>query len=427
MGLVIFEKIGFYKRKFPTLFKIFLSIGVLNLFMTAGWAAPLPFFASVSGSGTACSQSVPCTLSQAVTSAADGQYVYIAGGTYTAAVDPMLTINKDLRLFGGWDGAGSGSVNLDPVAHPTILDGEDTRRVIEITDMATPILDGLTITRGYTLVKGGGIYIASSALTQIKHTVFYDNYAGSYGGGLSVEVATVEITDCRFEANTVVYGGGAAMFSSNASATIARNTFTGNSASYGAAFHSDKASLTVYDNYVLNNLGGNALSLSGTVGHEVSLYNNIIAGNASTGIDLMRYTLNLYHNTIADNGDDGLVIAYDAHAVIINNIFSGHNSAGADSIRVGGTGVIDSSTNNLFWNNTNDPDTGSSPVVGDPKYVGTYHISSASAARDHGSGSIAFINWDIDHEARPKGNAPDIGADETQFVGITPILFLLQN
>lgn len=406
---------------------IIVFLGCIGLVTARSWAAD-PLFASATGTDIVCSQENPCNLTTAVFLAADNQYVYVAGGTYTGTMDPMLTVNKDVRLTGGWDGAGSGPVVVDSTANPTILDGEDNRRVIEVRDLATPVISGFTIKRGYHPQQGGGMDIDNSPLLQILDTVFDDNFAGTYGGGLYIDAGTIQITNCRFEANEVVHGGAALMLGNTSNATLTNNTFTGNTASYGSAIHADKASVMFYNNYVLNNLGTtstDAISLNGTVGHEINFINNIIAGNAGAGISVMGYTLNLYHNTIADNGNGGLFMLNDAHAVITNNIFSGHEGPGRYSIYLDVSSMIDSSSNNLFWNNTNDPHTGTFPVMGDPKFTGIYHLLADSAARD--SGASNFINWDIDQESRPKGVAPDIGADETSFSNVAPILPLLLN
>lgn len=374
----------------------------------------IPLFATTTGIDIICSQSNPCNLTTAVFLAADNQYVYVAGGTYTGTMDPMLTINKDVRLNGGWNGASSGPVVVDPIANPTVLDGEDARRVIEVRELATPIISGFSITRGYHTLRGGGIDIDDSPLVQILDNIFYDNHADTYGGGLYIDEGIIEIKRCRFEANEVDYGGGGLILANGSSATMVDNTFIGNTASYGSAFHSDRASINFYNNYVLNNLGTTstyAIMLSGTVGHEIIFYNNIIAGNVAGGIKVQSYTLNLYHNTFADNGYHGLSIQSDAHAVLTNNIFSGHDGSGDNSIHMSASGVIDSSSNNLFWNNTNDPYTGTNPVFGDPKFYGVYHILPNSAARNNGTST--FITSDIDHQARASGGVPDIGADET--------------
>ena len=407
--------------RIPLALAICLTIFLVGL--KPALATPLaPLFATTTGTDIICSQINPCNLVTAVFLAADNQYVYVAAGTYTGVMDPMLTINKDIRLTGGWDGASSGPVVVDPVAYPTVLDGQGARRVIEVIpwtnppdppDPPTPIISGFTITRGYHTSEGGGIYIENSPFVQIVDNIFYDNNAYAYGGGLYIDEGTIEIKRCRFEANQVTYGGGALMLATGVLATMFDNTFTGNTASYGAAFHSDRASITFYNNYVLNNLGNtstDAISLNGTVGHEIIFYNNIIAGNIADGIKVQRYTLRLYHNTIADNGRDGLNIDLYAHVALTNNIFSGHDGTGDNSIDKDASGVIDASTNNLFWNNTNDPYTGANPVFGDPKFYGVYHILPDSAARD--GGASTFITSDIDHQARASGGVPDIGADE---------------
>ena len=382
-------------------------------------AAPSPLFATTTGTDVICSQSQPCNLVTAVYLADDNQYVYVAEGTYTGVMDPMLTVNKDIRLTGGWDGASSGPIIVDPVANLTILDGEDARRVIEVRDLATPIISGFTIKRGYHTSRGGGIEIDNSPLVQIIDNIFYDNYAGSYGGGLYIDEGIIEIKGCRFDANAVDYGGGGLLLANGVNATLFDNTFTGNTASYGSALHTDKASIFFYNNYVVNNLGTtstSSISLNGTIGHEITFYNNVIADNISDGIDVQRYTLRLYHNTIANNGRDGLSIDIDAHAVLFNNIFSGHDALGGNSIYKSASGVIDSSTNNLFWNNTNDLYTGTNPVFGDPKFYANYHILPNSSARD--AGTSTFVTSDIDHQSRASGGIPDIGADETLLIYI---------
>jgi hypothetical protein len=258
---------------------------------------------------------------------------------------------------------------------------------------------------------------------EILDSIFDDNYAGSYGGGIYIDEGFMLVKGCRFEANQVVYGGGGLMLANGSSATMANNTFTGNTASYGSAFHSDEASISFYNNYVVGNLGAavtEAIMLNGTEGHTLTFSNNIIAGNSGIGIRVYKYTLNLYHNTIADNGADGLLINNDAHVGLTNNIFSGHDGAGYKSINKDASGVIDSSTNNLFWDNDSDPHTGTNPVFGDPKYWGIYHILPDSAARNNGTSS--FITADIDYQARASGGIPDIGADETMPVCLPLVL-----
>ena len=393
---------------------VMISLVIFLVGSETSTAAPSPLFATTTGTDIICSQSQPCNLPTAVFLAIDNQYVYVAGGTYTGTVDPMLTVNKDIRLVGGWDGAGSGPIVVDPVANPTIFDGQDTRRVIEVRDLATPIFSGFTVKRGYHTLRGGGIEIDNTPYLQITEVTFYDNYAGSYGAGLFIDEGTIDIERCLFDSNEVVYGGGGLMLANGVNATLADNTFTGNIASYGTAFHSDKASAIFYNNYVVDNLGtayAAAISLNGTIGNEITFYNNVIAGNIADGINVQRYTLRLYHNTIANNGKDGLSIDTDAHVVLVNNIFSGQDTPGYGSISKIASGVIDSSLNNLFWNNASNPYTGTNPVLGDPLFYGNYHILPNSSARD--AGTSTFITADIDHQARASGGVPDIGADET--------------
>ncbi len=42
----------------------------------------------------------------------------------------MLTISKGVTLIGGWDGAPTGAVVVNPEAYPTIIDGVDTYKYL---------------------------------------------------------------------------------------------------------------------------------------------------------------------------------------------------------------------------------------------------------------------------------------------------------
>jgi hypothetical protein len=53
---------------------------------------------------------------------------------------------------------------------------------------------------------------------------------------------------------------------------------------------------------------------------------------------------------------------------------------------------------------------GSGTVTGDPLLTGSYHLAFGSAAID--AGIDAGVPHDIDGDARPYGDFPDIGADE---------------
>jgi len=130
-------------------------LATMSLSSEMAQAASKDWFVTVSGTGTACSQTSPCPLATAVAGASDGDTIYLAGGTYTGTSTEVIAVTGNVTILGGWDGASSGAVVRDPGAYPTILDGQNSRRVVYITGTVSPRLEGLTFTRGNAAGLGG--------------------------------------------------------------------------------------------------------------------------------------------------------------------------------------------------------------------------------------------------------------------------------
>ena len=93
-----------------------LSLGMFLLLMGApqiARAAPGDLFVTPTGSGD-CSQASPCALQTALSTATNGDTIYIAGGTYNGAGAAVITVTKSITLYGGWDGA----TTIPPVRDP---------------------------------------------------------------------------------------------------------------------------------------------------------------------------------------------------------------------------------------------------------------------------------------------------------------------
>jgi len=164
-------------------------------------ADPSDLFVTQDGSGSDCSQTNPCDLQTALSKASDGDIIYVAAGTYTGIGDAVITITKSITLYGGWDGAASGPVTRDPDAYPTILDGEEARRVVLITGTVTPTIDGFIITGGNATGLGGGLFDSDAgggiysyaASPIIQNNVITHNLASTQpgeramGGGIYAE------------------------------------------------------------------------------------------------------------------------------------------------------------------------------------------------------------------------------------------------
>ncbi len=103
------------------------------------------FYVTTTGSGTACTIASPCALQAAANLAQNADEVRVAAGTYTDVGTQILSILRSTTFRGGftpanWD-------EPDPIANPTILDGQDARRVIHIIS-GNPTIEGFIIENG---------------------------------------------------------------------------------------------------------------------------------------------------------------------------------------------------------------------------------------------------------------------------------------
>ncbi|MBG0771324.1 MAG: hypothetical protein H0S82_06415, partial [Anaerolineaceae bacterium] len=234
------------------------------------------YFVSNTGFETPCVQSNPCEPERALTYADPGDTIYFMQGTYANAVNPMLTISKGVNLIGGWNGAPTGEVVVDPDAFPTIFDGVNTYRIFEINETSgnQVSISGFTFINGYHNVQAGAIDIVSGN-ADILNSTFTNNQGGSYAGAIYIATAgEVNILNNSFTGNTTTYGGGSIYAGSASSATlIEENVFSGGSADYGAVIHSDRCNLTFNRNFI-KDMGSGAVIDIYSYGPTVVISNN---------------------------------------------------------------------------------------------------------------------------------------------------------
>lgn len=372
------------------------------------------YFVSSTGLETLCTQAAPCYPGLALTNADPGDIIYFMQGTYTQVSDPMLTISKGVTLIGGWDGAPTGAVVVNPEAYPTIFDGADTYRIFTINETSgnQVVVSGFTFQNGYNSVLGGAIYLASGNV-DILNSTFLDNHAGSYGGAIEIDSSgEINILNNSFIDNSVTYGGGSIYAGSASSGTLIEgNVFSGGSASYGAVIHSDRCSLTINRNFIKDTVAGSTIDIYSN-GPAAVISNNIIVRSGEAAIDFSAGNTSSHqviNNTIV-GGTYGIT-PNDSSINVVNNIISGvtFSSIGNYSGTVVGS-------NNLYYSNGSDLHPLSSPVLVDPVFISLatddYHISEDSPAID--AGATVALSDDFDGNSRPSGDGFDIGADEAQ-------------
>jgi hypothetical protein len=368
-------------------------------------AEPGKLFVKQSGTGSACTQAQPCLLETALGKALQGDIIYLSQGTYTGSGGAVVTLTKSIGLYGGWDGAPTGQIKRNPNTYQTILDGQNQRRVISITGVVSPVIDGFTITNGRDSY-GGGIY-SSNASPVISNNVINRNVALFNGGGIYTSSGSPIITSNTILNNTAAYGGG--LNSSDGTVNFNGNYLAGNQADYGGGLNVMGSAFTGTANKIVDNHGGSAWIVSGSQDRHMLAANNLLANNDGTAFTIYQYQADLIHNTIVGNLSNAVNSAYTATVTLTNNIIARNQ---AQSIFTWANATV-SGSNNLFWENKSNSFTGQNPVLADPKFVNSsqenYHLQMGSPALDAGAPSP--INTDLDGQPREVGR-PDIGAYE---------------
>lgn len=339
--------------------------------------------------------------------------IWVKTGTYYGDVDNMngaFLIYKNNRVYGGFAGNEGPDFNLndrDFEANPTILDGQNARRVLYQTDHFMnheySIWDGFTIQNGSS-GAGAGAYLCCNS--RFENCKFLNNSANGFGGGAYIisayyDNATVKFTNCSFEGNHGSLGGalcdmtgaqllncrftnnsamtkgGAYYIYANKESKIVNCIFDRNTANLGGALY-NKGKITVIncdivDNQVTENGGG--------IYNETKynkFYNSIFWGNTKNGAANQIYGTSTFKNCAVQGG-------------------------------FAGTNIIDLSDNN------DGTDSGNYPRFVAPEQ-GDYSIDRASVCVDAGDNSVTGITGpDYLGNQRIVNGIIDLGAIECQY------------
>ena len=245
--------------------------------------------------------------------------IWVKTGTYYGdlnSADGAFTIYKNNRVYGGFAGNEGPDFNLDDrdfVANPTILDGQNQRRVLYQVDnfmnAEYSVWDGFTFQNG-SAGAGAGAYLCCNS--RFVNCNFVNNHASGFGGGAYIITAyydnsTVKFTNCLFQDNsgslggaicdmtgahflncrltnnTAMTKGGAYYIYANKESRIINTIFDHNSANLGGAMYNKGKITVINSDFIYNEANENGGGVFNETRYS-KYYNSIAWGNVAAGL-----------------------------------------------------------------------------------------------------------------------------------------------
>jgi len=263
------------------------------------------------GSSWACAFQ---NLQDAIAAASSGHEIWVKAGTYLPTLENGGTgdrfktffLNKNIKIYGGFDGSETLLSERDWVANPTILSGDlgisgpensgdNSYHVVTTNGLAsTATLDGFTISGGNAngttiFAYGGGAYNSGSSSLIFANCIFSNNLASTYGGGMYNTASSPTLTNCTFSSNSASQNGGG-MYNTTSSPTLTNCTFSSNSTgNSGGGMYNSTSSPTLtnctFSSNSASSSGGSGGGMSNSTSPSVSLTGCTFSGNSanSTG------------------------------------------------------------------------------------------------------------------------------------------------
>ena len=303
------------------------------------------------------------TIEKGIECASPGDEIWVKMGTYKPGLS--LYVDKDISIYGGFDGEESERDERNWESNETIVDQENSGRCFDIASSAT--IDGFTISNGqyfagagmyieYTssnvfvnnckffnnnAPSGGGIFNASSDLT-VNNCSFISNSSGStvrdgYGGGI-YNHGVLTLTNCTFSGNEANFKGGGVYNGPPSSSTINACIFSQNYSEYhGGALMNEEASAVITNcNFSGNSSDSTAAGIanweSSPIIADCTFYENITMyyGGGIDNENSSPYIVNcIFVKNAAGTGGGGILNTVSSgnssFATISNCLFSENN------------------------------------------------------------------------------------------------------
>lgn len=413
----------------PLLPALMLVTALLVLFNQAGRAGSVPGPASPSSaiwyvapagsdSWSCSSPSSPCaTINAALAKAAAWDFIYVALGTYASSNSYVVSIDKDILIFGGWDLQFNSRVGLSTVSGQT--SGNGIQVGCPLNSIAVTI-DRFLITNSVTAIDNCYAYLA------LNNSIVRDNIPNAGGAYQGAAITNNGSLILQYSAVSNNKGTGISQKFSNSnnnvillSSIIDHNVNTSTSQVAGGIFNIN-AKITVEN----STISSNSSMVPGGVG----------------GIYFSEGTLTINSSTISQNsasgeggGISGLNPVNMQNSILADNMSAAASPDCKGEITSGGYNVI-GNTSGCTWNaaagdqiNT-DPRLGA--LVGKPWRTAYHPLLSASPAIDAGNpAGCTGSNGVIDKDQRDVARVGrcDIGAYEYTLPGSAAVFYAAEG
>ena len=184
-------------------------------------------------------------------------------------IEDCLIVNVDSNKNGNSMRLENATAELINVTMTSVATSGTDGGHLLVQNGATLIADGLTVENGTADRSGGGLYV-ENAVVDLTNCSFRTNTSlggGSFDGGGAIfahQSSTVLLTDCTFESNTAVDDGGAVQVRDNSTVlAVSGSVFNANSAKSGGHLSTHAGASSVLTDSVL--LLGNSLGSGGAI------------------------------------------------------------------------------------------------------------------------------------------------------------------
>lgn len=297
------------------------AVGVFAGGASAG-APARTLWASPSGTGATCSASAPCSLGQAVSSAANGQTVHARPGTYTGGV--IVTAGIDL--------VGNGAT-IDATGSPNGIQVLASDTTIEGFAVENATFEGILVGNSSAAASGSaiaGVTIDNVDVTNNDQGLSADPQVGECAstpggpGDCGEGIHLNSVTNSVIEHSTIADNAGGILmtdeFGPNSNNVIEHNMILDNADDCGVTLASHTGN-GVFDNTVEFNVAdGNGVAGQGAGyliaggGPNTAAYGNVIEHNEASGNGLAGVTI---HAHFVGNFNDNVI---EFNALTNNNV-----------------------------------------------------------------------------------------------------------